>query len=212
MYPSVLPLSIVARSRPRAGTRILTNAEAVRPCSVWVQITQLSRCLSGGGLFSPRGQHPCASGHCAAMRSLRPDLFRAIAVSYEIRVNLVKGICLHEHKIDYITHIKPSAAVGIGTLLDLDKNVMTFQSIQQAQQPGHQVTPRERAKPNADRVTSSSLATRMAFWIECYTAVTSMIPCVTKSTPVSIRTYSISRLAARLLNSVFEKSKNSASN
>jgi len=59
------------------------------------------------------------------------ELMRAIATGYEIQVNLVKGICLHEHKIDHIAHIGPSVASGLGTLLDLDKEV-TYQSIQQA--------------------------------------------------------------------------------
>ena len=59
------------------------------------------------------------------------DLIRAIATAYEIQVNLVKGICLHEHKIDHIAHIGPAAAAGIGTLLGLDK-ISTYQAIQQA--------------------------------------------------------------------------------
>lgn len=58
------------------------------------------------------------------------DLLRGIATGYEIQVNLVKGICLHEHKIDHIAHIGPSATAGIGTLMGLDKDVI-FQSIQQ---------------------------------------------------------------------------------
>ena len=59
------------------------------------------------------------------------DLMRAIATGYEIQVNLVKGICLHEHKIDHIAHIGPSVASGLGTLLGLDKET-TYQAIQQA--------------------------------------------------------------------------------
>ena len=59
------------------------------------------------------------------------DLIRAIATAYEIHVNLVKGICLHEHKIDHIAHIGPAAAAGIGTLLELG-NEITYQAIQQA--------------------------------------------------------------------------------
>ncbi len=46
-------------------------------------------------------------------------------------MNLVKGICLHEHKIDHIAHLGPSVAGGVSTLLSLDKEI-TFQAIQQS--------------------------------------------------------------------------------
>ena len=59
------------------------------------------------------------------------DLIRGILTSYEIQVNLVKGICLHEHKIDHIAHLGPSVAAGLGTLLKL-KTETIYQSIQQA--------------------------------------------------------------------------------
>ena len=59
------------------------------------------------------------------------DLIRAIITSYEIQVNLVKGICLHEHKIDHIAHLGPSVAAGLGALLKL-KTEIIYQSIQQA--------------------------------------------------------------------------------
>jgi 2-methylcitrate dehydratase len=59
------------------------------------------------------------------------ELTRAIAAAYEIQVDLVKGICLHEHKIDHIAHLGPSAAAGLGTLLGLDTAVV-YQAIGQA--------------------------------------------------------------------------------
>ena len=59
------------------------------------------------------------------------DLIRGIATGYEIQVDLVKGICLHEHKIDHIAHLGPSAAAGIGTLLKLDTETI-YQAVQQA--------------------------------------------------------------------------------
>ena len=59
------------------------------------------------------------------------NLIKGILTGYEIQVNLVKGICLHEHKIDHIAHLGPSVAAGIGTLLKLKKDVI-YQSIQQA--------------------------------------------------------------------------------
>ena len=48
------------------------------------------------------------------------DLVRGITAAYEIQVALVRGICLHEHRIDHIAHLGPSAAGGIGALLALD--------------------------------------------------------------------------------------------
>ncbi len=59
------------------------------------------------------------------------DLIRGIITGYEVQVNLVKGICLHEHKIDHIAHLGPSVAAGIGSSLKLDTETI-YQSIQQA--------------------------------------------------------------------------------
>lgn len=59
------------------------------------------------------------------------DLIRGLATGYEIQVNLVRGICLHEHKIDHIAHLGPSAAAGIGTLLGLETGTI-YQAVQQA--------------------------------------------------------------------------------
>ncbi len=57
-------------------------------------------------------------------------LCRGIATAYELHVALVKGICLHKHKIDHIAHIGPACAAGIGTLLDLPTETI-YQAIQQ---------------------------------------------------------------------------------
>ena len=59
------------------------------------------------------------------------DLIRGIITGYEVQVNLVKGICLHEHKIDHIAHLGPSVAAGLGSLIKLDTETI-YQSIQQA--------------------------------------------------------------------------------
>ena len=59
------------------------------------------------------------------------DLIRGIITGFEIQVSLVKGICLHKHKIDHIAHLGPSVAAGLGTLLKLKKEII-YQSIQQA--------------------------------------------------------------------------------
>ena len=59
------------------------------------------------------------------------DLVRGIATGYEIHIDLVRAICLHEHKIDHIAHLCPAQAAGIGTLLQLDAPTI-FQAVQQA--------------------------------------------------------------------------------
>jgi len=58
------------------------------------------------------------------------DLLKGIITAYEVQVNLVKGICLHEHKIDHIAHLGPSIAAGIGSMLKL-KTEIIYQAIQQ---------------------------------------------------------------------------------
>lgn len=59
------------------------------------------------------------------------DLIRGIAAAYEIQINLIRSICLHEHQIDHIAHLCPAQAAGIGTLLDLPVETI-YQAIQQA--------------------------------------------------------------------------------
>jgi 2-methylcitrate dehydratase len=59
------------------------------------------------------------------------DLIRGIATGYEIQIDLVRAICLHEHKIDHIAHLCPAQAAGIGTLLGLKTDVI-YQAVQQA--------------------------------------------------------------------------------
>jgi 2-methylcitrate dehydratase len=59
------------------------------------------------------------------------DLLRGIVVAYEIQMDLVRGICLHEFKKDHIAHLCPSAAAGIGAMLGLDSETI-YQAVQQA--------------------------------------------------------------------------------
>jgi len=59
------------------------------------------------------------------------DLLRGIITAYEVQVNLVKGICLHKHKVDHIAHLGPSVAAGIGAMLRLNTKII-YQAIQQA--------------------------------------------------------------------------------
>ncbi|RAV31874.1 2-methylcitrate dehydratase PrpD [Corynebacterium heidelbergense] len=59
------------------------------------------------------------------------DLIRGLATGYEIQVDLVRGMCLHEFKIDHVAHLGPSVAAGLGTMLHLDENTI-YQAIGQA--------------------------------------------------------------------------------
>ena len=59
------------------------------------------------------------------------NLIKGIVTAYEVQVNLVRGICLHKHKVDHIAHLGPSIAAGLGTMLGL-KTETIYQAIQQA--------------------------------------------------------------------------------
>ena len=59
------------------------------------------------------------------------SLIKGIITAYEVQVNLVKGICLHKHRVDHIAHLGPSVAAGIGTMLKLNTETI-YQAIQQA--------------------------------------------------------------------------------
>jgi 2-methylcitrate dehydratase len=51
-----------------------------------------------------------------AMGRSGKDLIRGLATGYELHIDLVRAICLHEHRVDHIAHLCPAAAAGIGTL------------------------------------------------------------------------------------------------
>lgn len=80
------------------------------------------------------------------------ELIRGLATGYEIQIDLVRAICLHEHKIDHVAHLGPSAAAGIGTLLGLDA-----ETIYQATATPRSTRPNTRARP---RSTSRAGCTR----------------------------------------------------
>ena len=73
---------------------------------------------------------PILAAAQATKRSGR-DLIRGIATGYEIQINLVKGICLHQHRIDHIAHLSPAQAAGIGAALGLPASTI-YQAVQQA--------------------------------------------------------------------------------
>lgn len=52
------------------------------------------------------------------------ELIRGLVTAYEIHIDLTRGICLHEHKIDHVAHLGPAVAAGIGTMLRLDQETI----------------------------------------------------------------------------------------
>ena len=60
------------------------------------------------------------------------DLLRAIVTAYEIQVDLVRGICLHAHRIDHIAHLGPSVAAGTRHARSSCRKRSIYQAIQQA--------------------------------------------------------------------------------
>ncbi len=56
------------------------------------------------------------------------DLVRGIATAYEIDVRLSDSICLHEHRIDHLTHIAAGMVAGVGAILKLPAEVI-YQAI-----------------------------------------------------------------------------------
>ncbi len=79
----------------------------------------------------PADNIPPLLGVAQQCKSNGKNLLRGIAAAYEIQVNLVKAICLHEHKIDHIAHLCPAVATGLGSLLKLNTETI-YQAIQQA--------------------------------------------------------------------------------
>ncbi|MEV5596683.1 MmgE/PrpD family protein [Streptomyces sp. NPDC052496] len=58
-------------------------------------------------------------------------LLRGIVAAYEVHVALVRGICLHRHRIDHVAHLSAAQACGLGALLRLPTETV-YQAVQQA--------------------------------------------------------------------------------
>ncbi|MGK5640972.1 MmgE/PrpD family protein [Streptomyces sp. URMC 126] len=59
------------------------------------------------------------------------DLLCGIVAAYEVHIALVKGICLHAHRIDHIAHLGAATVCGIGALLRLPTDTV-YRAVQQA--------------------------------------------------------------------------------
>jgi 2-methylcitrate dehydratase len=87
--------------------------------------------MLGADFGHPGDNIPPILAVAQAMGKSGKDLIRGIATGYEIQINLIKSICLHEHKIDHIAHLCPAQAAGIGALLNLPAATI-YQAVQQA--------------------------------------------------------------------------------
>lgn len=82
----------------RPGATVFgTDARVSPEWAAWANGTAV-RELDFHDTFLAVAQHVGTSG---------ADMVGGIATGYEIQVNLVRGICLHEHKIDHIAHLRP---------------------------------------------------------------------------------------------------------
>ena len=99
------------------------------------------------------------------------DLLRGIATGYEIQINLVKGICLHEHKIDHVAHLAPAVAAGIGTMLHMAVEQI-YQAINQSlhlacatrqSRKGHITSWKAYAPAQANKIAIEAVGRAVAF-------------------------------------------------
>jgi 2-methylcitrate dehydratase len=129
----------MAYAHPRKGGATLFGAPASQAyCAEWaawangaaVRELDYHDTFLAADYSHPADNIPPALAVAQQMGKDGRALLRAIAAGYEIQVSLVKSICLHEHKIDHIAHIGPSAAAAVGALLDLPVEII-YQAVQQ---------------------------------------------------------------------------------
>ncbi|MFC8382175.1 MmgE/PrpD family protein [Nocardia sp. NPDC057272] len=133
---SAHPLS-AASSRHGATVFGLPGAQRVSPeWAAWANGVAVRELDFHDTFLAAEYSHPgdnIAPILAVAQHTGRPgaELIRGLATGYEIQIDLVRAICLHEHKIDHVAHLGPSAAAGIGTLLGLDTETI-YQAVGQA--------------------------------------------------------------------------------
>jgi 2-methylcitrate dehydratase len=89
------------------------------------------------------------------------DLLRGIVAAYEIQMDLVRGICLHEFKKDHIAHLCPSAAAGIGAILGLNTDTI-YQAVQQAVHVGFSTRQSRKGEISSWKAYASAHAGKLA--------------------------------------------------
>ncbi|UDF14013.1 MmgE/PrpD family protein [Antiquaquibacter oligotrophicus] len=124
-------------SRNGSGSTVFGNAEPTSPeWAAWangVAVRELDfhDTFLAADYSHPGDNIPAITAVAQHLGRSGAELLRGIVTGYEIQVDLVKAISLHKHKIDHVAHLGPSAAAGIGTLLNLPTEVI-FHAIGQA--------------------------------------------------------------------------------
>jgi len=133
--PAIRPLA--HRARPGARQCSVSTAATSAEWAAWANGVAVRELDYHDTFLAAEYSHPGDNipaagrgGPAARCARQRPDS-RSGGRAYEIQIDLVKGICLHEHKIDHVAHLGPSAAAGLGTMLRLDVDTI-YQAIGQA--------------------------------------------------------------------------------
>jgi len=130
----------MALGHPRNGGATIFGVEASRRFSpewaAWANGTAVRELDMHDTFLAADYSHPGDNippvlAVAQSMEKSGEELIRGLATAYEIHIDLVRAICLHEHKVDHIAHLCPAAAAGIGTLLGLDQATI-YQAVQQA--------------------------------------------------------------------------------
>ncbi len=134
---------VLGHPRPRSGHRngatVFGVADAERFSPEWaawangtaVRELDMHDTFLAADYSHPGDNIPPILAVAQTMGKSGADLIRGVATGYEIQIDLVRAICLHEHKIDHIAHLCPAQAAGIGALLGLDAGTI-YQAVQQA--------------------------------------------------------------------------------
>ncbi len=129
----------LAHPRRRSGANVFgmpNNTKVAAEWAAWANCTAVRELDYHDTFLAADYSHPADSipaviAVAQQMGKNGADVLRGIIASYEVHVNLVKAICLHEHKIDHVAHLCPAQAAGVSALLGLDTET-TYQAIQQA--------------------------------------------------------------------------------
>ncbi len=138
-HPVVTARDMALAHKRRDGATVFGVAPAIRVSPEWaawangtaVRELDFHDTFLAADYSHPGDNIPPILAVAQTMEKSGRALLRAIATAYEIQIDLVRAICLHEFKKDHIAHLCPAQAAGIGTLLKLPQETI-YQAVQQA--------------------------------------------------------------------------------